>query len=74
MRSCMFGLRALLGCFALATLAGVLRSMRHRDALSSGFDRGLEVDLVEALGESMKLEVRLVPLPFAELQPATRVR
>jgi polar amino acid transport system substrate-binding protein len=31
---------------------------------------GLEVDLMQALGQSMGLAVRLVPTPFAELLPA----
>ena len=31
---------------------------------------GLDVDLVEALAESMNLEVRMVTLPFADLLPA----
>lgn len=41
-------------------------NMRNR----SGEIFGFEVDLVRALAESMGLEIRLVPLPFAELLPA----
>ena len=36
----------------------------------SGSIIGLEVDMAEALAESMRLEVRLVPMPFADLLPA----
>jgi polar amino acid transport system substrate-binding protein len=36
----------------------------------SGVIMGLEVDVVQALAESMNLELRLVTFPFAELLPA----
>jgi polar amino acid transport system substrate-binding protein len=69
------------GAGAPDRLQGILESGELRVGLSGnqpplnmknkrGEIIGLEVDLLEALAQSMGLEVRLVPMPFADLLPA----